>query len=123
MRSLIIALVVSAGTAACTGLIGGDPSGGSSEAPPSGTMGQTPLRRLTRAQYDNTIRDLLGITGSPASVFAPDEQVGAFHSNAVAPVTDLNVEQYMAAAESLALEAVADLDALLPCDPAVDGED
>jgi hypothetical protein len=69
------------------------------------------------------VRDLLGVSGSPAASFAPDEQVGAFHSNAVAPVTDLNIEQYMAAAESLANEATEDVSTLLPCDPAVSGED
>src|SRR5262245_3628473 len=30
------------------------------------------LPRLTRAQYDNTIRDLLGIESQPSSMLAPD---------------------------------------------------
>ncbi|MEJ7734781.1 MAG: DUF1592 domain-containing protein [Polyangiaceae bacterium] len=47
--------------------------------------------------------------------FAPDERVGAFRSNAVAPVTELIIEQYMDAAEELAAAAAANADDLLPC--------
>src|SRR5947208_58175 len=36
--------------------------------PPS--VGVAPLRRLTRSQYNNTIRDLLGVTTNPASTFS-----------------------------------------------------
>src|SRR5690606_6074085 len=86
-------------------------------------VGNQPLRRLTSAQYDNVVRDLLGDTSRPASVFAADERLGAFLSNGVAPVSHLMVEQYMNVAETLATTAVEDLDALLPCDPGLVGED
>src|SRR5262245_46191096 len=79
--------------------------------------GPTKLRRLTRSQYEHTIRDLLGFETTAAEGFAPDERVAAFKSNAVAPVGDLQVEQYMDAAEQVATEATADLAGLLPCDP------
>jgi len=82
-------------------------------------IGATSLRRLTQSQYRNTIRDLLGIEATMVEGFAPDERVGAFKSNAVAPVVDLQVEQYMDAAEGLAEEYVADLASHVPCDPAV----
>jgi len=85
--------------------------------------GPTKLRRLTRSQYERTVRDLLGVTTDAAVGFAPDERVGAFKSNAVAPVGDLQVEQYMDAAETVATAATVDLAALLPCDPAAIGED
>ncbi|MCA9705643.1 MAG: DUF1592 domain-containing protein [Myxococcales bacterium] len=85
--------------------------------------GPTALRRLTQSQYRRTVRDLLGIDTTVAEGFAPDERVGAFKSNAVAPVVDLQVEQYMDAAEAVATEATADVAALLPCDPAAIGED
>jgi hypothetical protein len=85
-------------------------------------VGLTDLRRLTAAQYDNTIRDLLGIEGNPAAAFSADERVGPFKSNVAAPIGDLQAEQYMAAAEALGYEAVSDLNALLPCDPTA-GED
>jgi hypothetical protein len=86
-------------------------------------IGATSLRRLTQSQYHNTIRDLLGLDATMVEGFAPDERVGAFKSNAVAPVVDLQVEQYMDAAELLAEEYVADLPAHLPCDPAAIGDD
>jgi hypothetical protein len=86
-------------------------------------IGATSLRRLTQSQYRNTIRDLLGVEATMVEGFAPDERVGAFKSNAVAPVVDLQVEQYMDAAELLAEEYVAELPAHLPCDPAAIGDD
>lgn len=85
--------------------------------------GPTKLRRLTQSQYERTVRDLLGVETTAAQGFAPDERVAAFKSNAVAPVGDLQVEQYMDAAEQVASEATADLAGLLPCDPAAVGED
>ena len=85
--------------------------------------GVQPLRRLTRIQYTNTIADLLGVDTDVAEVFPLDERVGAFESNAIVPVSDLVVEQYMDAAEDLAIEAIDTNPSLLGCDPAVMGED
>ena len=86
------------------------------------SAGVSPLRRLTRSQYDNTVRDLLGIGGNPSAALAPDEKVGAFYSNATAPVTELLAEQFMRTAENLAAVAVTDLDSLVPCNPALDDQ-
>jgi hypothetical protein len=83
-------------------------------------VGMSPLRRLTRSQYNHTVRDLLGITSDPAAQLAPDEKVGAFYSNSTAPVSELLAEQYMRAAEQLAEVAISDLGSLLPCDPSSD---
>ena len=76
-----------------------------------------PLRRLTRSEYDHTVRDLLGTAAAPGLGFVPDEAGGGYASNLVAPVNDVIVAQYALAAEALAAEAVLDLAALLPCDP------
>jgi hypothetical protein len=100
-----------------------DAAGAMEEACAERTIGVAALRRLTAAQYDNTIRDLLGIETSYASTFAPDERIGAFQSNGTAPVGELQVEQYMDAAEEVAQQASEDLSAILPCDPSVIGED
>ena len=86
-------------------------------------VGMTDLRRLTGEQYDNTIRDLLGLDVQLSADFSPDERIGPFKSNAAAPVGELQVEQYMSAAETVAELAVTDLSGLLPCDPTVLGED
>src|SRR5688572_1476551 len=101
----------------------GDDGASSEEACRERSIGSAPLRRLTAAQYDHTIRDLFGIETSYAAAFAPDERIGAFKSNGTAPVGELQVEQYMDAAEAIAQEVVTDLSAILPCDPAVVGED
>ena len=107
----------------------GDDAGGGDDAGSQGLcgtpeVGPTDLRRLTAAQYDNTVRDLLGLTTRPSEQFsfAPDERVGPFTSNSIAPVGDLQVEQYMTAAEGIAAEVVGDLAALLPCDPGAVGD-
>jgi hypothetical protein len=80
--------------------------------------GRTPLRRLTRPQYNATIRDLLGLNENAAGDFAGDEDAGGFASNIVSPIGEQQVEQYHAAAESLAGKAVAaGLTRLAPCAP------
>lgn len=122
LRTSLAALLL-VGSAACTGLIGDDGDGGAGGPDDEGQalsgLGSTPLRRLTRLQYDNTIHELLGIDASYADAFSPDEKIGAFHSNAVAPVTELDVENYMTAAETIAAQAVAEsIDTLVPCDAA-----
>jgi hypothetical protein len=78
-------------------------------------VARVPLRRLTREEYDNTVRDLLGDVSSPADAFPPDEAVGGFESNNLAPVTSLLVERYMDAAQAVAAHAEGRLDALAPC--------
>jgi hypothetical protein len=52
-----------------------------------------PLWRLTREQYDNTIRDLLGIEGHPSLGLAADEKLAAFFSNTISPASRSSVEQ------------------------------
>lgn len=74
-----------------------------------------PLRRLTNEEYDNTVRDLLGMSDRPAAGFPPDEAVGGFENNTVTPISQTGVERYMEAAEALAARAVQHLDALSPC--------
>src|SRR5687768_2066316 len=63
---------------------------------------RTPLRRLTRAQYENVVRDVFG--AGVSVVFAPDEQVGAFANNATNPLGQTQAREYMDAADELAVE-------------------
>ena len=96
---------------------------GSCEAPEPWTCPDTPrprlLRRLTHAEYDASVRALLGVEATPAAGFAADNVVDGYRNDARAlMVSDLLATQYAEAAETLSQRA--DLDALLPCDPAVD---
>ncbi len=85
----------------------------------------TPLRRLTRFEYNNTVRDLFGTTTTPADAFPPDEEVtDGFSNNAlVLTVSSLHVEKYVEAAEALAAEATSNLSTLVQCDTAAAGEE
>jgi hypothetical protein len=85
----------------------------------------TPIRRLTRFEYNRTVRDLLGDTSNPADVLPPEEEVAGFNNQAAALTSsDLLIEQYMKVAEGVSARAVLDVDALLPdCDPGLDGSD
>ncbi|MCB9592438.1 MAG: DUF1588 domain-containing protein [Sandaracinaceae bacterium] len=75
------------------------------------------LEHLTRAEYERTVRDLLGVESTVARGFAPDENTDGYEvGSRVAP---LLAEQYVDAAESLSERAVTEnLAALVPCDPA-----
>jgi len=80
-----------------------------------------PLRRLTRAEYDATVRDLLGDLTAPARAFPPDEESQGFDNFAdTQSVSPLLAEAYQSAAEALA--ASADPKVLAGCDPQVSGE-
>lgn len=85
---------------------------------------EAPIRRLTRFEYDNTVRDLLGDDSHPAQAFVPDELAHGFDNQAeTLVVTQLLAEQYLGAAEQIAARAMAQPAKLLPCDPAVIGDD
>jgi hypothetical protein len=79
-------------------------------------VGRTRLRRLTRSQFEHTVRDLLGATGTPAQGISPDETVGPFTSNAISPITELLVQQHMEAAQALATGAKSRMAQISPCD-------
>ena len=80
------------------------------------TVPSGPIRRLTRDQYDLTVRDLLGDTTTPARAFPADDDSEGFYVGGQA--SSLHVEQWAAAAEALAERATMDLEALVPCDVA-----
>ena len=80
------------------------------------------MRRLTQAEYNNTIFDLLGDDTQPANDFVPDGKVGVFANNAYSPMTTILATQYGEAAEAIATRAVTNIDRILPCTPATDEE-
>jgi hypothetical protein len=79
------------------------------------------VRRLTHAQYDNTVRDLLGDYSKPAERFPPEDYVDGFKNQLTGQgMPPLLVETYSTAAERLALNAfrTGDINGLVPCKPA-----
>lgn len=85
--------------------------------------GRAPIRRLTRFEYNNTVRDLFGDTTSPANSLPPEELGNGFGNDADAiSASGLLVEQYGIVAEGIASRATATpaaLAALSPCAGAV----
>ena len=67
---------------------------------------KTALRRMTHAQYDNTVRDLLGDATGPSRQFPPEDFVDGFKNQYSAQgISPLLAEAYGAAAEKLAASA------------------
>ncbi|MBL8218182.1 MAG: DUF1592 domain-containing protein [Bryobacterales bacterium] len=78
------------------------------------------VRRLTHAQYNNTIRDLLNDASRVADQFPPEDYVNGFRNQYLAQNTSpLLAEAYAAAAEKLAKKAFlgGDSQRLIPCTP------
>lgn len=88
------------------------------------TPGDSPLRRMTRFEYDNVVRDLLADDSHASAEFPPDEVALGFDNNAEARVVGaLLFERYSAAAEAIAARAKTKLSKLLECDTAAVGQD
>lgn len=89
--------------------------------------GRATLRRLTRFEYNNTVRDLLGTQSFPADGFPSEELANGFGNDASAQsVSSLLAEQYNVAAEALALAATATPEAfarIAPCSSTLDEDD
>ena len=69
----------------------------------------TTLRRLTRAQYEHTIRDLTGIVWSGKDLLPDDARTYGFDNlGDTANVTPLLFEKYFAAAATIATAMLAD---------------
>jgi hypothetical protein len=88
------------------------------------TVGSSPVRRISRVEYDNMVRDLgLDPGGTqPANQFVSEQKIdtgkaGNFNTNAYATISGTLInQQYLQAAETLAAAAVANnLGALVSC--------
>ena len=74
---------------------------------PDGDPGRVTARRLNRVEYNNTVRDLLGVGGNPAEKFPVDDAGYGFDNNGdVLTLSPLLMEKYMAAARRIAQTAV-----------------
>jgi len=87
------------------------------------TPGPSPMRRLTRWEYNNTVADLLGDATRPAEKFVPEAVQLGFDNNADgATLSAVLISQQEDAASQLASTAVTKLSTLLGCDSAAKGE-
>ena len=69
--------------------------------------GRVTMRRLNKEEYNNTVRDLLGVSIRPADDF-PSDDVGYGFDNIgdVLSISALHMERYMSAAEKVAKAAI-----------------
>lgn len=107
--------VGSGGTANPTGGVVPGGAGGPASACVPGVPATSQLPRLTRVQYDNTVRDLFGITSQPSSMLAPDT-VGSVDQRAW--------DGYRTAADTIATQVMANATSrarAIPCTPSGDG--
>jgi hypothetical protein len=129
----LLPLAVFAGLwSGCVGNIGDSDSSNGESGPGSTPLecktkpvspGDTLARRMTRFEYNNTIRDLLGDKSNPADQFPADDVSGVFDNQASAlSVSTTLAQSYMNAAESLATNAAKDIDKLTNCDVAKSSE-
>ena len=71
--------------------------------------GKTRLRRLTRSEYENTVRDLFDLPGLPLQAdLPPDGQIFGFDRNADAlDLSHVNLAKYLEAADRVLDDAIA----------------
>ena len=71
--------------------------------------GRVTLRRLNRAEYHNTIRDLMGVEYDTQGEFPPDDTGFGFDTIAdVLTISPMLLEKYMIAAQKIVAQAVPD---------------
>lgn len=64
------------------------------------------MSRLSKLEYNNTVRDLFGINSNPANEFPADLSGQFDNDNATLSVTSLHIEKFAEAAENIATEVV-----------------
>ena len=107
MRILLILTLAT--LAGCGGCNGKDDGGGADvDGTTDNVSGRVVLHRLNRAEYNNTVQDLLGTSLTPADDFPWDDSSHGYDNLAATlTMSPLHVEMYERAAEELALEALA----------------
>src|SRR5258708_3164527 len=134
-------VVAWASLAGCTGQIGstGDPAtdplgpngpgpggpggpGSTPSGPPPTDPGRVTMHRLNRAEYNNTVRDLLGSSLTPADDFTADNRSDGFDNIAeFLTLAPIQMQQYQQAAEKLSDEAIGpNRSRNVTCDTAAD---
>jgi hypothetical protein len=101
-----LAALFALGVLGCSGKLD-DPPVNVTAYDPAADPGRVTMHRLNRVEYNNTIRDLLGTTLTPADDFPADDRGYGFDNiSDVLSISPLQLELYERAAEELALEAM-----------------
>ena len=128
----VVTLVVAVG---CTGDIG--QTGGPRPGDPGGSGGppavdpllaiESGARRLTQAELDNTLRDLVGEDTAPAARLLNEDEFRPFDNDyTIQQASEALITSLEVLADEVAERAVADparLAALVPCTPANESEE
>jgi hypothetical protein len=129
----VLGLITILGLLACSGEIG---SSGDRSDPTDGVAGppsvdpllaiQTGVRRLSQAELDNTLRDLVGETTAPASRLLNEDEFRPFDNDyTIQQASDALITSIEVLAEQVAEAVVSDparRDALVPCLPSDPGD-
>ena len=117
------ACVASPNSADTAGAAGSAGAGGAplQSQPDESAAGPRPLYRLTRREYNNTVRDLLGDSTQPANDF-PEDRDRTFLFRRAGLVATQDADLLRTSAEALAKTALLAPEKLLPC-AAASGED
>ena len=85
--------------------------------------GRVTARRMNRAEYNHTIRDLFGLDLKPAADFPSDEVGGGFDNNGdVLSLTPTMIEKYLDAAEYVASRVIIDPKSIIRLDTEIPAE-
>lgn len=83
--------------------------------PATGDAGYGVFHRLSHAEYNNTVRDLLGDSSAPASSFPGDQESSKSGFVAGGAVANTDAADLFDAAEALSAKAMTHLTDFLPC--------
>jgi len=136
VRCVLLSVLVLSG---CMGFVGDPGAGpgapgspGEGEPPPPGTitnpdvctdLAPAPVRRLSRAEYRATIRDLFPDVSVDYELVSDPSAHGFENRAELLSPQPLLIEQYSDVAAEVAAAAIVDQAPWMPCDPSLDGED
>jgi hypothetical protein len=127
MFSRVLGAILLAALFSCTGSIG---QTGENRGPPAVDpllAVESAARRLTQAELDNTLRDLLGEDSAPASRLLNEDEFRPFDNDyTIQQASDALITSLEALAEGVARNVVDDparRDALVPCTPSSRGDE
>ena len=108
LRTSVLGLLVPLSLVACVGRLGGTDPDDTTKIPEGADSGRVTAHRLNRAEYNNTVRDLLGTKLVPATNFPADDFAFGFDNLAdTLSLSPVQFELYELTAQTLVNEAMA----------------